>query len=74
MHFPARYLPNSQVGLMIKFQPKEGKPVIVKGLYIEATQNEKAILKHIHMNRFLSRWMKLIWGKLEAQIGSWQGT
>ena len=47
--------PNSQVGLMIKFQPKEGKPVIAAGCILKLPKMKRLILKHIHMNRFLSR-------------------
>lgn len=68
MHFPARYSP-SQVGLMIQISAKRKVSLwLLLVVYWSYPKWKRLILKHIHMNRFLSRWMKLIWGKTEAQV------
>lgn len=57
---------NSEVGLMIGFQPGEGKSVIAAGCILKLPKMKRLILKHIHMNRqksLLSRLMKLIRGE-----------
>lgn len=57
--------PNSEVGVMTGFQPRERQPAIAAACVLKLPEPKRLILKHIHTNRqkpLLSRLMKLICG------------